>query len=94
MKDQVDKRVRNIITAGKSREEVIDGLFMRKLIEGLKGAADCNGDYYISFTELGDYVKYHVSEEARKKYNNIYPQHPQVGSLITEHGEIIFGRIK
>jgi len=94
LNSQLNRRVRNMITAGKSNELAIDGLFTRHLINALKGAADCNKDFYISFTELGSYLQYYVPEEASRKYGNINPQHPQVGALSVIGGENVFYRKK
>jgi hypothetical protein len=90
LKKQVEKRSRNIIAAGGKREEAVDGLFTRILKNGLKGAADFNQDMYITSTELSLYLKKHVAEEAKGKYN--YEQNPQFGSLKVDRGEVVFER--
>jgi len=90
LKYQVDKRSRNIITAGGKKEEAVDGLFTRILKNGLKGAADFNQDMYITSTELSLYLKKHVADEAKRKYN--YKQNPQFGSLKVDRGEVVFKR--
>jgi hypothetical protein len=51
------------------------------------GAADYNHDSYITSNELGYYLKTNVSKEA-KRYN--LEQIPQFGSIISDHGEIVF----
>ncbi|UCE04788.1 MAG: hypothetical protein JSW07_14335, partial [bacterium] len=90
LKYQVDKRSRNIIAAGGKKEEAVDGLFTRILKNGLKGAADFNQDMYITSTELSLYLKKHVADEARSKYN--YEQNPQFGSLKVDRGEVVLER--
>jgi len=90
LRNQVDKRSRNIIAAGGKKEEAVDGLFTRILKNGLKGAADFNQDMYITSTELSLYLKKHVADEAKSKYN--YNQNPQFGSLKVDRGEIVFKR--
>lgn len=90
LKKQVEKRSRNIITAGGKKEEAVDGLFTRILKNGLKGAADFNQDMYITSTELSLYLKKHVADEAKSKYN--YKQNPQFGSLKVDRGEVVFER--
>lgn len=90
LKNQVDKRSRNIIAAGGRNEEAVDGLFTRILKNGLKGAADFNQDMYITSTELSLYLKKHVADEAKSKYN--YEQNPQFGSLKVDRGEVVFER--
>lgn len=90
LKYQVDKRSRNIISAGGKNEEAVDGLFTRILKNGLKGAADFNQDMYVTSTELSLYLKKHVADEAKSKYN--YEQNPQFGSLKVDRGEVVFER--
>jgi len=90
LKYQSDKRSRNIIAAGGKKEEAVDGLFTRILKNGLKGAADFNQDMYITSTELSLYLKKHVADEAKSKYN--YEQNPQFGSLKVDRGEVVFER--
>jgi hypothetical protein len=85
--DQFNKLSRTVISAGDKREEAVDGLFTRLLKNGLRGAADYNRDEYITSTELGFYLKQHVSREARNKFNR--EQNPQFGSIISDGGELI-----
>ena len=54
-------------------EEYQHGVFTYFLLKGLKGGADANHDGIVDVDEIWDYVKYQVSEAARKAGN---PQTP------------------
>ena len=68
----------------------IPEVYVEILKNGLKGAADFNQDMYITSTELSLYLKKHVADEAKRKYN--YEQNPQFGSLKVDRGEVVFER--
>jgi len=87
LNNESQKISRNIITAGGKKQEAVDGLFTRFLKSGLQGAADYNRDKYITSNELGYYLKTNVSKEA-KRYK--MEQTPQFGSIISDHGEVVF----
>lgn len=74
----------NVLTAGGQGEQAVDGLFARKLLDGLRGNADSNNDSYITFSELGVYVQQQVPAENPK-------QAPTMGWLDGE-GQIVFAR--
>ena len=86
---------RLILTAGKQNQEVLDGgfgthsIFTSRLLEGLQGAADRNGDYHITATELSEYVREKVSQDARLRHT---AQDPAFGRITPDEGEFIFIR--
>lgn len=86
----LSKKARNVITAGGSEEEAVDGLFTGWLLQGLQGDADDDQDGFITFSELSRYVRKNVSYKAREL--SAKPQNPQSGYLTSHEGEFIFKR--
>lgn len=83
------RKGRQILTAGGADEEVADGgpeghsIFTWNLIKGLEGAADLNGDRYITASELFNYVPEQVSLMST--------QTPAFGNLVgSEGGDFVF----
>ncbi len=70
---------RAIITASRSSEVSIEladlghGVFTYYLVEGLKGAADTNGDGIVTLQELYEYVGQKVSAKSRASGGNQHP---------------------
>ena len=60
-----------------------EGVFTRSFLDALDGAADANGDGYVTATEIGAYVAPRVTNETGAR------QSPQSGRLEGE-GEIAF----
>lgn len=81
-----DRDVRQIITSGSDTEEVpASSKFVKKLAEGLEGAADILKDGVITGNELGFWLKQVVSEEGE--------QTPQFGSSTVQRfrgGDTLF----
>jgi len=92
LRQEVNKRALNLITAATRNEAAVDGLFTNILVRGLTGAADRNDDGYITSTELAMYVQKYTSDEARNRY--LREQNPQFGGLTSERGECVFERRK
>jgi peptidoglycan/xylan/chitin deacetylase (PgdA/CDA1 family)/uncharacterized caspase-like protein len=83
------RKARQIITAGGPDEEVADygpnghSVFTGTLLNGLDGAADGDGDGFITFRELTSYVAPKVSKHSR--------QTPVSGNLVgNQGGEFVF----
>lgn len=83
------RRARQILTAGGADEQVADGgpdghsIFTFTLLQGLDGAADLDGDGFITASELGGFVAPRVSGLSR--------QTPAFGSLVgSQGGEVVF----
>ncbi|MEZ4292569.1 MAG: caspase family protein [Myxococcota bacterium] len=80
-------RAVQMVTAGGEGEEAIEregeGVFTRSFLDALDGAADANGDGYVTATEIGAYVAPRVTNETGAR------QSPQSGRLEGE-GEIAF----
>jgi formylglycine-generating enzyme required for sulfatase activity len=63
IKNRIRWPVRQFITSGTANQQVPDQSEFRKFfVEGLSGAADGDGDSYITGTELGEYLTKNVSE--------------------------------
>jgi tetratricopeptide (TPR) repeat protein len=63
-------KARNMIVAGTGDQKALwdtGGIFTRALIDGLRGAADWNGDGVVQFDELASYVRQRVIAEAAAK---------------------------
>lgn len=79
--------VRQIITAGRADEKVIErsgqGVFTRVLLRGLQGDADVHGRGFITGLDLGHYLESRVCEESGQR------QHPLFRYLSGE-GEFVF----
>ena len=54
------------------------GVFTHYLLEGLRGAADANGDGIVTFAEAADYTTRQVSEETTARQN---PQRTGLGDV-------------
>lgn len=68
--------VRQFITAGSENESVPDrSVFRQRLVEGLEGRADANGDSYVTGTELGEFLMASVLASSNGT------QHPQYGKI-------------
>jgi hypothetical protein len=82
--------VRQVLTAGSEGEKVVEsgghGLFTKSLLRGLSGAADLNGDRYITASELSQYVTPEVLGESRNSQNPVF------GRLGHGQGEFVFVR--
>lgn len=80
-------RAVQMVTAGGEGEEAIErdgaGVFTRSFLDALDGAADANGDGFVTATEIGAYVAPRVTNETRAR------QSPQAGRLEGE-GEVAF----
>jgi len=68
--------VRQIITAGRSGEEVVEleghGIFTRLLLQGFDGAADVNRDGRVSVSELGVFLQSAVSHQTHQEQNPLF----------------------
>lgn len=82
--------VRQVLTAGHAGERVVEvgghGIFTEIFLQGLEGAANTNGDDYITASELYDFVKRRVEQESGNT------QHPQFGQFGAGMGEFVFRR--
>ena len=76
-----------IITAGSEGEQAVEvggqGLFTTYLLRALEGEADLDGDGVVTATEIGSFVKPHVSTASGHR------QTPQWGT-IDGSGEVVF----
>lgn len=78
----------SVFTASQSVEEAIEGykghgLFTYTLVEGLKGAADENGDGYITLGELKGYVERAVFARSGEHFKRRQVPYINVGTLDT-----------
>ena len=64
-----------VLTAGGEGEQVQEkgghGVFTRRLVHGLSGAADTDADGAIRFSELGSWLEPRVFEDARPERQNV-----------------------
>jgi tetratricopeptide (TPR) repeat protein len=78
------RKARQILTAGGADEQVADhgpnghSIFTYTLLQGLSGAADLNGDGYVTASEVGSFVPPRVS--------GLSKQTPVFGSLVGSEG--------
>jgi hypothetical protein len=81
---------RQVLTAGAEGEKVVEleghGLFTKSLLSGLEGAADVNGDGYVTASELYQFITPRVMEGSRNLQN------PTFGRLGLGQGEFVFIR--
>ncbi len=68
--------VRQIITAGRSGEEVVEidghGVFTNLLLRAFDGAADANRDGQMTVSELGVYLQSEVSRQSQREQNPLF----------------------
>lgn len=70
---------RVVISASDGKQESLEldeyqhGVFTYYLLEGLRGKADSNNDYVVDVDEIWDYVKYQVTDTARRAGNTQTP---------------------
>src|SRR5262249_3903458 len=76
------RKARQVLTAGGKDQEVVDGgfgdhsIFTGHLLEGLeKGLADLNGDGYITFPELVNYIVPIATNEGQTPGESTLPEH-------------------
>jgi len=83
----ISRPVRQIITAGRSDQRVIEeggqGVFTRVLVRGLRGDADLEGRGFITAADLGNYLKTRVYEESRGQQQPLF-------RYLKGEGEFIF----
>jgi Caspase domain len=81
------KPVRQFLSAGDAGETVpAKSVFIPLFMRGIRGAADGNGDGYVTGTELGNYVQYEVWQNPAKTT----PQFGKVNNPRLNEGEIVF----
>jgi len=80
-------RVRQIITAGGAGEQAFEreghGLFTKHFLEALDGPADENKDGVITGFELGNYLRWRVSEDTSNKQTPVF-------GIMEGEGEFLF----
>lgn len=88
-------RARNVLAAGGPNEQVLDGglenhsIFTGRFLEGLRGAADRDGDSYITASEVSEFVRDRVSNDALLRSVR---QNPIFGGLTADDGQFLFVR--
>jgi len=80
--------VRQFITSGGANEQVADqSVFRRQFVDALNGAADANGDGYVTGAELGEFLQDRVVNYSKGT------QHPQYGKIRDpnlDKGDVVF----
>lgn len=87
--DLTSRPVRQFITAGDARQAVPDASIFRERLERAlgEGAADLDGDGYITGTELGAYLHKEVSRESRQSQT---PQWGKIRDGRLDRGDFVF----
>lgn len=86
--DATAKAVRQFITSGAANQEVPDRSIFRDLfVRGIKGAADLNGDRYVTGSELAMYLKSQVTEYSRGAQT---PQYGKIRDTKLDLGDYVF----
>lgn len=80
--------VRQFITAGAADQEVPDvSIFRQQFVEGIGGAADRNGDEYVTASELADYLQEKVTNYTRGAQTPLYGK---IFDAALDKGDFIF----
>ncbi|HNJ41439.1 MAG TPA: SUMF1/EgtB/PvdO family nonheme iron enzyme, partial [Acidobacteriota bacterium] len=86
--DATAKAVRQFITSGAANQEVPDRSVFRDLfVRGINGAADLNGDRYVTGSELAMYLKSQVTEYSRGAQT---PQYGKIRDTKLDLGDYVF----
>jgi tetratricopeptide (TPR) repeat protein len=86
-----EPKARNMIVAGTGDQKALwdtGGIFTRALIDGLRGAADRNGDGVVQFDELTSYVRQRVIAEAAAKQVRQEPE--EFRATYLGEGKVLF----
>jgi WD40 repeat protein len=85
--DQVNKPVKQFLTAGNSSQDVpANGAFTALLAAAISGA-DRNGDGFVYASDVIAYVAHNLP-----RYSQAYPLNPEYGTIPrADHGDFIFG---
>ncbi len=83
------RKVRQIITAGRTDQPVIEedgqGVFTNVLLRGLRGDADINGKGFVTGFDLGHFVESRVHEESRRRQQPMFRYLHGDGEFIITH---------
>jgi hypothetical protein len=83
--DMLKKPVRQFLASGNENQMVPDdSVFRRRFVDGIRGAADGDGDRVVTGSELGQYIQATVSSYSQGM------QTPVFGKLKPDSGEILF----
>ncbi|MFW5981415.1 MAG: InlB B-repeat-containing protein, partial [bacterium] len=76
IKEVTNRKVRQIITAGRKDQKSIEkdghGVFTRMFLRALRGDADLHGRGLITGSDLGNYLKHRVYEESRRRQQPLF----------------------
>ncbi|GDY14950.1 hypothetical protein LBMAG53_38280 [Planctomycetota bacterium] len=82
------KPVRQFLTAGDAGQTVPDeSIFRRYFVRGIQGEADLSRDGWVTATELGMFVKDHVTNETKKAQT---PVDGKIMDVALNEGEFVF----
>jgi tetratricopeptide (TPR) repeat protein len=80
--------VRQFITAGTAEQTVPDrSVFRMQFVDGLEGAADANGDHYVTGSELGIFLQNTVTDYSRGAQA---PRWGKINDPLLDKGDFVF----
>ena len=79
---------RMVLTAGQQDEPAVDGLFTSVFVQGISGAADANGDGYVTFNELVLYSQQHVTARSNGQQNPMAQPWEPGGQMVFHCGDM------
>jgi hypothetical protein len=88
IQEKTNKPVRQFITAGRANQAVPDvSIFRRQFIKALKGEGDYNKDFYVTASELGQYLEDTVTNYSKGSQT---PQYGKLRDPTLDQGDFVF----
>jgi hypothetical protein len=88
IQEKTNKPVRQFITAGRANQTVPDeSIFRRQFIKALKGEGDYNKDFYVTASELGQYLEDTVTNYSKGSQT---PQYGKLRDPTLDQGDFVF----
>jgi hypothetical protein len=88
IQEKTNKPVRQFITAGRANQTVPDvSIFRRQFIKALKGEGDYNKDFYVTASELGQYLEGTVTNYSKGSQT---PQYGKLRDPTLDQGDFVF----
>jgi tetratricopeptide (TPR) repeat protein len=88
--DQMERRAVQVLTAGDKGESLSQengkSLFVRILVNGLRGGADRNKNGWLMASEIGDYVKQQILEQSKGAQHPLFVQLEGEGDTVLIEG--------
>ena len=88
IQEKTNKPVRQFITAGRANQTVPDvSVFRRQFVKALKGEGDYNKDFYVTASELGQYLEDTVTNYSKGSQT---PQYGKLRDPTLDQGDFVF----